>query len=451
MRAAWAGGGRLIADYRATWRATGTAGRRFLIGGVFYSLRLVAFLVAFPLYARSRGYDTGDIGLALAGLWLSLVVIGIPVTWLGSRGHGRRLLATGPLLAAGGQALIVLAPDGALTLTFAGTLLVGMAGTTFWILGDPLLVATTSAQRRAHLFALKFALITAASALGGGLGGWIPALLATTPWLTDLGALTATMILLALMDGIQVALFWSMPATPPLSAAAAAGAPAAAAVDPQRGERSIWLILLVITAPEIGMAIGHNSIRPFLSLFLTDEQGLSAALTGTVIAGMSAVGGLAVLLLPAIAGRFGNLGTIAAFRLAAAGAVALCVSGVGVVAVVALLCAYYGTIDGTEGTYVTEAMDRLPVARRTAFSGLYAILWSAASAIASTVSGRLQDRPHAGFVVAFGLGALGYLLSAVWIGTTFPRLPRLVPVHSGSGAVVAGPASVVDELAAAGE
>ena len=96
-------------------------------------------------------------------------------------------------------------------------------------------------------------------------------------------------------------------------------------------------------------------------------------------------------------------------------------------------------------------MDRLPVARRTAFSGLYAILWSAASAIASTVSGRLQDRPHAGFVVAFGLGALGYLLSAVWIGTTFPRLPRLVPVHSGSGAVVAGPASVVDELAAAGE
>src|SRR5262249_57721641 len=98
----------------------------------------------------------------------------VAVTVLGARGRCGWLLMAGPLFGAIGQVIILAAPSSAFALTFLGTLLSGMVSTMFWILGDPLLAATTPASRRAHVFALKFSLVTGGMALGGGLGGWVP-------------------------------------------------------------------------------------------------------------------------------------------------------------------------------------------------------------------------------------------------------------------------------------
>lgn len=436
--------GGLVRGYRDTWGATGTAGRRFLVGAAFYAIRLQAYMVAFPLYAKERGYDAGDIGFLTAGNWAALVAFGIPVTWLGSRGLARLQLAVGPLLSALGLLLIVGLPADALWPTFFATLLAGFSGATFWVLGDPLLAEATPAAGRARLFALKFFVLTVSTSLGGGLGGWIPAGIEPLAGATHETALATTLLLIAAFDLLQAAVFWSLPRRS-RGARPAAAAPTAAVPAPGRTAGWwMWLLLLVIVMPEIGMAVGYNSVRPFLSLFLQEEQGLSAVATGTAIAAMLAAGGIGALILPSLAAQIGTVGTIASMRLAGATLVALWFAGGSAIAVIALMCCFSAVVDGTEATYVTDAMNRLPAARRTDFSGLYAILWSVASTIAATVSGQLQDR--SGFGLAFAVGIGGYVFSAAWIGLVFPRLPRLT---DGAEMTHGEPAAVADDPAVA--
>src|SRR6476659_9632083 len=89
-----------IAEYRQTLEATGPAGRRFLLGAAFYLIRTLGFSVAFPLFAKARGYSPSDIGLFIAASQFALFLFGIPVTMLGGRGHARQLLALGPAIGA---------------------------------------------------------------------------------------------------------------------------------------------------------------------------------------------------------------------------------------------------------------------------------------------------------------------------------------------------------------
>jgi predicted MFS family arabinose efflux permease len=412
----------VLGDYRDTWHATGPAGRRFLTGGVLYAIRLLTFTVAFPLFAKARGFDSGDIGWLVGGASLSLFVFGVPVTMLGARGHTRLLLIAGPILGVVGQATILAAPEGGFALTFLGSLLSGMVSTMFWILGDPLLAATTPPSRRAHVFALKFSLFTAGIALGGGLGGWIPAGLESFAGFTEERALAATMIVVALLDVAQIVAYALIPAgAVPRPAARMRGL--ARRVGRPR-VRAAWLLLLLLAIPEAGMAVGHNSIRPFLPLFFEEQYGLSTGVIGTVMATLALAGGVGALFLPGIAWRVGNLRTIGLFRAFAACMILLCFTGVGIGLVVGFLFAYYAVADGTEATFITEAMERVPGDRRTAFSGLYAMIWSAASFAAAAASGAIQDRPGAGFGAAFALGVVGYTFSVAWIATVFPRLPQ---------------------------
>jgi MFS family permease len=435
----------VLGDYRETWRATGPAGRRFLTGGVLYAVRFLMFAVAFPLFAKARGFDSGDIGWLVGGASISLFVFGVPVTFLGARGHTRALLMAGPLLGAVGQVIILAAPSGAFALTFLGTLLSGMVSTMFWILGDPLLAATTPASRRAHVFALKFSLVTGGMALGGGLGGWIPAGLQSVFGVSEEKALAATMAAVAILDCAQIVAYAAMPAAAVPRPVRRVSTKAVGVRD--RPTRSAWPMLLLLAMPEAGMAVGHNSIRPFLSVFFEEQHGLSTGVIGTIMAGLALAGGVGALFLPGIAHRIGNLRTIALFRGIAATAVLLCFSGVGVGAVVGLLFVYYAVADGTEATFITEAMERVPADLRTPFSGLYAMLWSAASFIAAAASGAIQGRPGGGFGAAFGLGVAGYAFSIAWIVVVYPRLPHLTGHMGKSPLETISPESSREELA----
>lgn len=414
----------MLGDYRETWRATGSSGRRFLTGGLFYALRMMMFLVAFPLFAKTRGFDSSEIGWLVGAVSLSLFVFGIPVTALGTRGHTQLLLRSGPVLSAVGLGVILLAPDQSFWLTFAGCLLAGMSGTMFWILGDPLLASTTPTSRRGHVYALKFALFTAGMSIGGGLGGWIPAGLQTGLGFPVASALAGTLVAGIVIDLAQAVIYSSIDRGV-MPRATTPGIRSGTVDSTQRTPRMMWLLLILMAMPEAGMATGHNSIRPFLALFFEEEQGLTPGAIGTIMAIFALGGGVGSLFLPEIAKRIGNLNTVRIFRAIAAGTVAFCFAGVGVAAVIGLLFVYYAIADGTEATFITEGMERVPVTHRPVFSGFYAMIWSIASFIAAAASGALQTS-NGGFAAAFGLGVAGYFFSILWITLIYPRIPNLV-------------------------
>ena len=436
--------GALFADYRRTWHVTGPAGRLFLSGGLLYVIRAIAFTVAFPLFAKARGFSPGEIGLLVAASSFALFVFGIPVTWLGGRGQARRILTLGPIVAAAGLVILVFAPHGSMALPLLGALLAGVGGTSFWVLGDPLLAETTPATERAHVYALKFFVLTIGSALGGGLGGWIPGLLNATPWFDREAALAATLLVLAALDLSCAAVFSRIP---PYEAPRAVRPPSVVA-HRRRGSHNWvpWAVMILLAAPELGMALGHNSIRPFLSLFFTERYGMSEAATGTTLATLALIGGVGALITPRVAHRLGNVGAISLLRCIGAATVLGWFVFVGLPPVLLLMLIYYAIMDGTEAIFITEAMSRLPAERRTWFSGIYAMAWSLASSFASFLSGTIQERNGGAFGVAFAVGAAGYLFSVLWMGIVFRRLPDLTgPATTPRATDVA----LADELATA--
>lgn len=92
--------------------------------------------------------------------------------------------------------------------------------------------------------------------------------------------------------------------------------------------------------------------------------------------------------------------------------------------VILLFFVHYSVVDGTEATFISESMERVPPSQRTTFSACAAGSWSLFSAMATSISGFLQDATG-GFGAAFGLGATAYFFSALWIFIVFPRLPGL--------------------------
>jgi MFS family permease len=410
----------LVTSYRDAWREAG-AGHWFLIAGFIFAARILAFNVAFPLYAKEQGFSSSQIGLLLAAVAISLFVFGVPVTLVGSRGHTRRALIAGPLIASCGILLILASPEGAMAPALAGCLFAGMASNVFWILGDPILAGAVPLRSRSHVFALKFALLTVGFAVGGLLGGWVPSILEAAGVSTT-NALAGALVVVMMLDGFQSLCYRQMPIPPPRKSTA----PSSVHHDaPRYTGLAMWGIFMLLLVPEMGMATGFNSIRPYLSLYFDEEYGLSAGATGTAISLMQLAGGVGALLIPSLAIRLGASRTMALLRFIGGASIALALGAAALPVVMMLFFVHYSIVDGTEATFVNDVMTRLPGSQRTIYSAIAAAVWSLFSAMAATASGYLQDATG-GFGAAFGIGVIAYFISAAFLLLVFPRLPSLI-------------------------
>jgi cyanate permease len=179
----------------------------------------------------------------------------------------------------------------------------------------------------------------------------------------------------------------------------------------------------------MGMATAYQAIRPFLSLFFDETYGLAPGKTGSIIGVMQLIGGFSALLIPGIAIRLGNVTTMALLRFVG-GLMVLLIVGLSALPIVLFcLLAHYSVVDGTEATFVTEAMRRLPHSWRTTFAGLAAMLWSLCSALVASISGYLQDQTG-GFDASFALGAAALITSACWLRFAYHRIPDLMTAET---------------------
>jgi MFS family permease len=202
--------------------------------------------------------------------------------------------------------------------------------------------------------------------------------------------------------------------------------------------RGVGRGLLLLGLAEAAFGMGYSSIRPFMSLFLTEREGLSSGGAGAVIASTAVFAAIGGLLMPTLAHRFGNTRSLAGLRAAGALSVAAWFSIGDLGGVIVLILLYYALTDGTSALYAAEVMGRLPSATRDLMAGLNNVLWSGVSAAAAALSGYLQDHPSGGFGPAFSLGVLGYLLSAAWCVVVLPRVTlrsaeRPAEVRTGDG------------------
>jgi predicted MFS family arabinose efflux permease len=284
------------------------------------------------------------------------------------------------------------------------------------------LAASAPSEKRSSVFALKYFLVTIGLAIGGGLGGWIPGGLEAAGLVNHHEALSVTMVAIALMDVMSAGIFLSVPAplheANPIRPLVTARAPISA--------RAL-LGLLAFCVPGAGLSLGHNSIRPFLSLFFTEAHGLSEATTGTLLSLLALAGGIGSLAMPHLGQRFGPVRAIVVMRGICAAMVAAWFLPFGLIGVIPAMVIYYGIADGTEAIFISEAMHRLDTQQRIWFSGLNAMAWSLMSSGGTLLSGFNQDRHDGAFGVAFMVGAGGYVLSLLWVAGLFRFAPENAP------------------------
>ncbi|MBX3070230.1 MAG: MFS transporter [Thermomicrobiales bacterium] len=419
-------GAGLIRSYRAAWHAAGR-GQWLLIVGFIFASRVLTFNVAFPLYAKARGFDSSQTGLMLAAVAISLFIFGAPLTILNTRGHGRKLFIAGPLTAALGITVILLTPGSLLPLMLAGCLLAGMDSNVFWTMGDPLLAGSTAREHRAQVFALKFALLTCGFALGGLIGGWVPEFLSLAG-VSDTGMYAGALVVVLGLHLAQSWCYWRMPIEHPEQAAATLRTESDI---PRFTGLAFWGVMLLMLVPEMGMSSGYAATRPYLSLFFDERFGLSPGATGTALSIMQLMGGVGALLIPSIARAHGSLRTMGGLRMLGGAMIAGAIGAPVVPVAILCLFVHYSVVDGTGATFVNEVMERLPAVQRTTFAAVSAGSWSLFSALSTSASGYLQD--VSGFGAAFGLGAGAYFVSAAWLFFVYPRLP-LLKAHPSPGA-----------------
>lgn len=407
--------GRFAAEYRDTWRESGAGGQAILLGTFLFLLRGIGFSFLMPLYAKASGFSTEQYGLLFAIQNITPIVALVPILILARRGWDRRLMMLGPAIGFLGLVTFVVARDYSFGYWAIGAILVGFSGSTYWTLSDPLLAEATTHATRPRAYALKWLFFILGSSAGALIAGVGPEALRTAISTSELNSYWSLLIVLAVFELSQVWVFRRAPVRQ-------FGRHASSTGEAHLPIRSIAISLVLFGTAEATFGMGYNVIRPFMSLFLTERQGMSSGTAGALIASTAIFAAVGGLLMPVLGKTIGNSRSLALLRFSGAMAVAAWFAVENIASVAMLTLLYYGLMDGTSALYAAEIMGRLPAASRDLMAGVNNVMWSVVAAGSAWLSGYLQDLPGGGFGLAFSVGITGYMLSAIWCLLILPRI-----------------------------
>jgi MFS family permease len=289
--------------------------RLYLVTSLFVGVSYYGFfIVLFNLYLLRLGYDTRFIGTISASGTLCFVLLSLPASALGKRWGSRRPVLVGLALYTLGFCLLPFAefvPPTLQTPWLVGSYVLGFLGSPlYWVNGNLFLTENTKPSERHHAFAVRTALLPLAGFLGSLVAGVLPGLFATlfdssltqpapyryALWISGLLYLPAFLIMLATHEGIRSNKL----------ASSSQGRPPYALIVP------LALVEMFRMAGEVG-ALG------FFNVYLDDALEVTTSGVG-VLSGLALLGsGLAALVTPLLADRWGNKRTIVLAMLGMAG------------------------------------------------------------------------------------------------------------------------------------
>ncbi|HEX8730980.1 MAG TPA: MFS transporter, partial [Ktedonobacterales bacterium] len=376
--------------------------------------------VTLTLYLASIGFKSDFIGLLVGVPAIGALVAALPVGYLADRMPRKPLLLITGLLNPVSLALlgVLTNPTAMLAAAFAN----GVLSSAYWVTIIPMLTEAVPARQRVSVMSLNTFLLLGVGALGGLLGGAVPALVGA---LTGLPASSAEplrwgVIAAAIAVFLPTApLFWlkesqvvepvesepSPAADAALADVALTPAPALAAeAGPQPSARPIWLLFILLLVPDVLYTAGEGAVVALEPLFFHLRFNLSVPLIGAIVAGGGLLIGVTALLAPSIVRRHGKLRVITTAQLLSAP--------------IALLIGYapWAWLSGTaelgrnllrgafEPVYATFAMERVSARYRARLSGFYSVTWSVGFSLGAAASGWLQRNVNL---------SIGFLLGAV--------------------------------------
>jgi MFS family permease len=388
--------GGVLARYLHSFTGFGRDARLFLLTTLIFGAAISLYWIDFNLYLDAIGIDRTTISVLMAASQLAGVVVALPAAALSNRIGRRWVMVLGMTLVA--LALFAFLP-GQIALLFVGVAAMGAGTQIVYVVQVPYIAEHTEPGQRNEYFATWSALGNVTMLVSALLGGAIATELAARFGLSSAAA--PYQILLA---GVAILGVLALGSVYLLSS----DRPAAEAV-PSRGHGRFGIaisdrrLLFKLLLPGFITSLGAGQLIPFLNLFVKGKFGLDLAAVNAVFAVTSLGTTLAILAQPALARRFGRIGSIVLVQ--SSSIPFLVVLGFSPVlwTVIAAMTVRNSLMNAGSPIFDAFAMDRVSPAERATVSAAMTLLWALGWTIAPLYYGLLQAELGftAGYAVDF--------------------------------------------------
>lgn len=271
-----------------------------LLGFAFFGI----YAVLLNLYLLRLGYGPTVVGLVNGLGFVAYAVFSLPAGALGARFGTRRMLQVGFILAATGMGLLPAAQflSGDLQVTWIAVAytITSMGLDAYFVNSNPFMLQSTTPRERMYLYSLRVGMSPIAAFVGALVGGFLPGTLAKLLPVTDTGSFALALLVaaVALLVGV-VALFNT-------TAAATRSAEPEPPVRTSRSASGLPVLIIAMMGLVIMLRIASEGAqRTFFNVYLDEILAMPTAQIGMLAAAGQLVGGLAALMSPYFARRWG--------------------------------------------------------------------------------------------------------------------------------------------------
>jgi len=388
--------GRALGHYLRSFTGFGRDARLFLLTTLVFGAALSLYWIDFNLYLEAIGIDRTTIGWLMAASQLAGVVVALPASALSNRIGRRSVMAAGMALVA--VALFAFLP-GQLALLFVGVAALGAGSQMVYVVQVPYIAEHTEPGQRNEYFATWSAMGNVTALVAALLGGAIATELAARFGLSSAAAPYQILLTgVAILGVISLGTVYLL----------ASDRPAANSTRPsQPGRFGIGVsdpgLFVRLLIPGFITSLGAGQLIPFLNVFVQGKFGLDLAAVNAVFAVTSLGTTLTILAQPALARRFGRIGSIVLVQ--SSSIPFLLVLGFSPVlwTVVVAMTVRNSLMNAGSPIFDAFAMDRVSAAERATLSAAMTLLWALGWTIAPIYYGQLQARLGftAGYAVDF--------------------------------------------------
>jgi MFS family permease len=410
-----------LARYIRSFTGFSRDARLFLLTTIAYGAALSLYWIDFNLYLESIGMGYA-IGWMLSASMLAGFLVALPASALSDRFGRRRLMATGMALVA--VALLALLP-GQQALLFVGVVALGAGSQIVAVVQIPFIAEHTLPEQRNEYFSLWSALGFLTTLVSAVLGGAIATALAS-----QLGYVSAAAPYRILLIGVAILGVVSLGTVFLLKSDKPAPD---RAPTPGRGrfglvilDRRLFFCLLL---PGFLTSLGAGQLIPFLNVFVETKFGLGLAAVNAVFAIASLGTAIAILAQPALARRFGRIGSIVLVQGASIPFIVVLGFSPVLWTVVVALTVRNSLMNAGSPIFDAFSMDRVSPGERATLAACMTLLWNLGWVIAPIYYGLLQATLgfYGGYAVDFVTIIVLYTIATSLLWHWFRDTDRTAP------------------------
>ena len=374
-----------LARYIRSFTGFSRDARLFLLTTIAFGAAISLYWIDFNLYLGALGIDRTTISSFLVASQLGGVIVALPASALSDRFGRRAVMAGGMVLVA--LALLAFLP-GQMPLLLIGVVMFGAGSQAVFVVQVPYIAEHTAPGQRNEYFSTWAAIGNLTSLVAALAGGAIATGLASR-FNLDAAAAPYQILLggVAILGGLSVATVWLLSSDRP--APGRIRPPGRGRFGFEISDRRLFVRLLL---PGFLTALGAGQLIPFLNIFVQDKFSLGLAAVNAVFAITSVGTTLAILAQPALARRFGRIGSIVIVQ--SSSIPFLLVLGFSPVlwTVVVAMTVRNSLMNAGSPIFDAFAMGRVSAAERATLSAGMTLLWSLGWVVAPIYYGQLQLR-----------------------------------------------------------